>query len=85
MTLSLPQPEVPDFSGDPMEFCEFLRALETIIEVKMQSESTSLYYLIQHRTGDVKELMRSCLTMNLNEGYKTGNVCQPITTRGDSQ
>lgn len=71
LTLSLPRPEMLIFNGDPASYCEFIRAFENIIEVKTSSSSARLYYLIQYTTGDVQELMRSCLTMNPNEGYTT--------------
>jgi len=29
-----------------------------------------MYYLVQYTAGDVQELMRSCLAMDLNEGYR---------------
>ena len=68
--LTLPHTEVPVFSGDPIEYCGFIRAFENLIETKTTSPSTRLYYLIQFTRGDVQELMKGCLPMEANEGYE---------------
>jgi hypothetical protein len=69
LALTLPQPEVPHFSGDPIDYCNFIRAFENLIEGKTANGSARLYYLVQYTTGDVRELVRSCLTLNGEEGY----------------
>ena len=43
LTLTLPQPEVPTFTGDPIEFCNFIRAFENVIEAKTTSYIGRLY------------------------------------------
>ena len=70
LALTLPQPEVPTFSGDPIEYCNFIRAFENMIEAKTTSYSARLYYLVQYTAGDVQELMRSCLAMDSEKGYR---------------
>ena len=70
LTLMLPQPELPVFGGDPIEYCSFIKAFESIIESRTQISSSRLYYLVQYTSGDVNELMRSCLTMNAEDGYR---------------
>ena len=70
MALTLPQPEVPVFSGDPIGYCEFVRAFENLVERKTSSPSTRLYYLLQYTSGSVQDLVRSCLTMPDAIGYK---------------
>ena len=42
LALTLPQPEVPVFSGGPVEYSGFVRAFENVIESKTTSPSTSL-------------------------------------------
>ena len=44
---SLPNPGVPNFDGDPLEYGSFIRAFENIIESKTSSSSERLYYLEQ--------------------------------------
>lgn len=69
MALTLPQPEVPVFSRDPVEYCDFVRAFENNIERKTSSPVTRLYYLLQYTSGQVQELVRSCLAMKEESGY----------------
>lgn len=66
----LVQPELPVFDGNPIEYCSFIRAFESIVESRTANSSAKLYYLIQYTSGDVNELMRSCLNMKANEGYQ---------------
>jgi hypothetical protein len=69
MALTLPQPSMPIFSGNPIDYCDFIRSFEHLIESKTTSASARLYYLIQHTSGSVQELMRSCLSMHEDKGY----------------
>ncbi len=70
MALTLPQPDLPVFNGDPTNYCDFIRAFENLIERKTNSWSSRLYYLVQYTSGQVQELMRSCLSMREEEGYR---------------
>ena len=63
LALTLPEPEVPTFDGNPIDYWSFIRAFENLIERKTRSESARLYYLVQYTTGEVKELVKSCLAM----------------------
>ena len=67
---SLPQPRVPIFNGDPMEYGAFVRAFESIMESKTSSNSERLYYLEQFTSGDVRELVRSCHYLPTEKGYQ---------------
>jgi hypothetical protein len=69
MALTLPQPSMPIFSGNPVDYCDFIRSFKHLIESKTTSASARLYYLIQHTSGSVQELMRSCLSMHEDKGY----------------
>ena len=69
LALTLPQPEVPRFTGNPMEYWTFIRAFENLTESKTSSHSAHLYYLVQYTSGEVKELVRSCLAMREDVGY----------------
>ena len=68
--LTLPKPNLLPFDGDPTKYCDFIRAFENVIESKTSIYSARLYYLVQYTTGQVRELMRSCLPMKENEGYR---------------
>ena len=69
MALTLPQSSMPIFSGNPVDYCNFIRSFKHQIESKTASASARLYYLIQHTSGSVQELMRSCLSMHEDKGY----------------
>jgi hypothetical protein len=70
MALTLSQPDLPVFDGDPTNYCDFICALEILIERKTNSWSSRLYYLVQYTSGQVQELMRSCLSMREEGGYR---------------
>ena len=57
MALTLPQPDVPVFTGNPVEYCDFNRAFENLIERKTSSPSTRLYYLLKYTSGQVQDLV----------------------------
>ena len=65
----LPQPRVPVFDCNPMEYCTFISAFESLLEARTFSSTDRLYYLEQFTTGDVKELLRSCHHLPPDEGY----------------
>ena len=69
LALTLPQPDLLVFDSDPTRYCDFIRAFENLVERKMNSPSARLYYLVQYTAGQVKELMRSCLSMQDAQGY----------------
>lgn len=69
MSLTLPQPDMQVFSGDPINYCDFVRSFKHLVERKILSSSSRLYYLVQYTSGPVKELMKSCLSMREEEGY----------------
>ena len=68
--MTLPQPEVSKFKGDPIEYQTFIMAFTTRIESKTVSAADRLYYLIQHLDGEPKELISGTLHMNPSKGYK---------------
>ena len=70
LAMTLPQPEISVFSGDPVEYSDFVRTFENLIESKTSSPNSRLYYLVQYTSGEVKELMQSCLSMDPKDGYK---------------
>ena len=70
LMLTLPHNEVQTFDGDPVNYCNFIRSYENLIEAKTKNSSTRLYYLVQYTSGDVQEFMRSCLSMQPEEVYQ---------------
>lgn len=70
LALTLPESEVPTFSGNPIEYWSFGQAFENLIESRTTSNSARQYYLLQYTSGEVRELMRSCLAMKPEDGYQ---------------
>lgn len=68
--MTLPQPEVPKFKGDPMEYKTFIMAFDVSVQSKVISSADRLYYLDQHLTGEPKELVSGCLHIEPDEGYQ---------------
>ena len=65
----LPRRRVPTFDGNPLEYCTFMRAFETVIKSKEPDHAGRLYYFEQHTAGRAQEMVRSCLYMEPKEGY----------------
>ena len=67
---TLPRRQLPIFDGNPLSYCTFMRAFETVIESNDQSDSGGrLYYLEQHTSGRGREIVRSCMYLNPEESY----------------
>ena len=65
----LPQPRVPVFDGNPMEYRTLVHAFESSVESRTFSSTDRLYYLEQFTAGDVRELVRFCHHLTSDEGY----------------
>ena len=57
------------FDGDPLQYCAFIRAFNTVIEPREPDYAGRLNYLEQHTSGRPQEIVRSCLYMAPKEGY----------------
>ena len=60
-SLKLPPVDMPTFSGEPIRYCQFINAFESIIENKEPDFRQCLYYLSQYTRGMAKDLVCSCL------------------------
>ena len=67
--VTLPQLEVPKFSGDLMKYKTFILAFDARIQSRVASDADHLYYLDQHLTGKRKDLIGGCLHIEPDEGY----------------
>ncbi|XP_033098946.1 uncharacterized protein LOC117102676 [Anneissia japonica] len=65
----LPKKELTKFSGDPTDYGRFVRAFEHEVEGKVKEDRDRLYYLEQYTSGDVNQLVRSCMAMEAKKGY----------------
>ena len=69
-TMTLPQPEVHKFNGDPIKYGTFIIAFKTRRESRTLNAADRLYYLEQHLEGELRKLIGGCLHMDPAEGYK---------------
>ena len=67
--VTLPQPEVPRFSGNPMKHKTFIMAFDVRIQSRVASNADKLYYLDQHLIGEPKDLIGGCLHIEPDDGY----------------
>ena len=68
--MTLPQPEVHKFKGDPIKYGTFIMAFRARIESRTYNAADCLYYLEQHLEGEPRELIGGCLHMDPSEGYE---------------
>jgi hypothetical protein len=67
--MTLPQPEVPKFAGDPTELHIFLMAFDARIVSRTTNYADRLYYLNQYLEGEAKDFISGCLHMDPKLGY----------------
>ena len=67
--ISLPQPEVPKFTGTAIDYNAFIMAFDTRIVSRTVNDADRLYYLDQHLDGDPKDLIGGCMYMTPTKGY----------------
>ena len=68
--LSLPPPEIPKFSGSPLEYSRFMNTFQTAIEAKVTDNNMRLMYLTQHCTGEARQAIQMCQLLPGDSGYK---------------
>ena len=66
----LPHRDIPTFTGDPLTYRSFIRAIEHAIDSKTDSHQDRLYYLEQFTSGEPLNLVRSCEHMRPDRVYK---------------
>ena len=58
--LELPSAELPVFSGEPIRYCHFITAFETLIERKEVDAKRCLFYPAQYTSGLAQNFVNSC-------------------------
>ena len=67
---NLPKPELLTFSGNPIDYCKFIKNFETNVESKVSDDQMKLSYLIQYCKGEAKSSIEDCVLLSKHEGYK---------------
>ena len=52
MALTIPQPTMKIFKGNPIVYCDFIHNFKHLVEEKTPSSSARLYYLIQYTSHE---------------------------------
>ena len=66
---SLPKVELMKFSGDPLEYVEFVTNFRDNIENQVSDESQRLTRLLAQCSSKAKEAIRSCVNLTVGERY----------------
>ena len=67
---NLPKPELLTFSGNPIDYCKFIKNFETNVESKVSDDQMKLSYLIQYCKGEAKSSIEDCVLLDKQDGYK---------------
>lgn len=67
--MTLPQPTITKFKGDPIEYNTFIMAFDASIRTKASTSSDLLYYLNQHLEDEPADVIQGCLHMSPDKGY----------------
>ena len=67
---SLPVQELPEFSGNILDYPTFIQAFEAIIESKVESNKDRLFFLNKYTTGKANEAVKGFVALNSDNGYK---------------
>ena len=67
---NLPLPEPDIFRGDLLQFPQWIKSFETIIESQTQKISERLFYLGKYIAGEAKDAIRGYISQNSAEAYE---------------
>ena len=67
---SASEPTIEIFYGNPLEFKYFITTFEEVIETKIDEARGRLIRLIQFTSGEAKDLIKGCIHLTAEKGYK---------------
>ena len=70
----LPTRDIPTFDGDALAYRSFIRAFEHNIESRTSSNQDRLYFLEQYTAGRPRDLVRSCMHMDHQRGFREAKM-----------
>ena len=68
-SFNLPKPDILTFSGNPADYCKFIKNFETNIESRVDDARLRLSYLIQYCEGEAKRSIEDCVVLSSENGY----------------
>ena len=63
-------PKIDLFGGNPSEFHFFVAVFDEVVEKKIEGSHGKLTHLIKCTTGEVKEIVKSCIQLPQKDGYE---------------
>lgn len=67
---SLPTQEPPTFNGNYFDYPIFMRAFETIVEVRVSTNKERLYFLNKYTAGKANEVIKGFVTLTSGDSYR---------------
>ncbi len=67
--LQAPKVTLTKFDGEPLKYHQFVRIFEENVDKVIDDNAARLTRLLEHCTGDAKEVVESCMLMDPDEGY----------------
>ena len=68
---SAPEIEIDVFIANPMEFHYFMAVLKEVVKKRLDDERGKLTCLIKFTKGDVKDMVKNCIQLPPEDGFKT--------------
>lgn len=72
-----PEIGIDVFGGNSVEFHYFMALFGEAAEKKIEDQHRKLTWLIKYTTGEVKEMVKICISFPPKEGYETGKQVMP--------
>lgn len=70
LSMNLPKPDIPRFSGDPIDYWGFINNFEVNIAKRLNDDRFTLSYLIQFCTGKAHAAIENCILLDPALGYR---------------
>ena len=70
----MPRNDIQKFCGEYTEYKTFIRAFDNVISSKLVDDDEKIYYLSQYTTDKPLEIVKACMNMAPDEGYRTARL-----------
>ncbi|XP_063969477.1 uncharacterized protein LOC135157524 [Lytechinus pictus] len=74
MALSLPKPDMPTFSGNPIDYWNFVNSFEVNIADRIHDSRLKVSYLIQFTSDKAREAIENCVLLDPDTGYSRARI-----------
>ena len=70
----VPNQEVEIFKGEFTRYQAFIKYFENLISSKLEDDDEKFHYLVQYISRKPRNLIKTCLHMETNKGYKEAGL-----------